>query len=309
MAKDASDQSGSNGQDTQPTSCGIVMPISTMGDCSEGHWSDVLSILTESVSTVGFKADLVSNADEVTIIQKTIVQNLYNLPIAICDVSEKNPNVMFELGLRLAFDKPTIIVKDDRTTFSFDTGIIEHLEYPRDLRFTKIIEFKRRLGDKVLATYEKSKDDPQFSTFLRHFGQFKVASLEEREVSGQEFIIEQLAGLQKRLDTVTAPPAHQRRPLNFPAGDEMDICCGPMNEAEIKTLAAAVSMESGVQSVRHVSVDDHTHLFARAAFNSVSERREMERRLQNLAKALRSKSRKHRMSAEKQDLIGSDTSN
>jgi len=32
---------------------------------------------------------------------------------------------MFELGLRLAFDKPAIIVKDDNTSYSFDTAPIE----------------------------------------------------------------------------------------------------------------------------------------------------------------------------------------
>jgi hypothetical protein len=34
----------------------------------------------------------------------------------------KNPNVMFELGMRLAFDKPAIIIKDNRTNYSFDTA-------------------------------------------------------------------------------------------------------------------------------------------------------------------------------------------
>jgi hypothetical protein len=60
----------------------------------------------------------------------------------IGDVSCKNPNVMFELGMRLAFDKPTIIIKDDQTSYSFDISPIQNLEYPRDLRFNKIIDFK-----------------------------------------------------------------------------------------------------------------------------------------------------------------------
>jgi hypothetical protein len=34
---------------------------------------------------------------------------------------------MFELGMRLAFDKPTVIIKDDKTDYMFDTGIIEHV--------------------------------------------------------------------------------------------------------------------------------------------------------------------------------------
>jgi len=63
---------------------------------------------------------------------------------------------MFELGLRLAFDKPTIIVKDDKTTYSFDTAPIEHLEYPRDLRFPRMVEFKSRLKEKIKGTHNKS---------------------------------------------------------------------------------------------------------------------------------------------------------
>ena len=97
--------------------CGLVMPISTFDECSEQHWLDVKAILIEAIESAGFKANLVSDADDVGIIQKRIIQNLFDNPIVVCDVSGKNPNVMFELGLRLAFDKPTIIIKDDATAY------------------------------------------------------------------------------------------------------------------------------------------------------------------------------------------------
>jgi hypothetical protein len=56
--------------------CGVVMPISTIDDCSESHWTDVLEIVTEAIEEAGFDANLVSNADDVGIIQKRIIQNL-----------------------------------------------------------------------------------------------------------------------------------------------------------------------------------------------------------------------------------------
>src|SRR5690606_23299218 len=96
------------------------------------------------------------------LIHDRIVSNLYSNEIVVCDVSSKNPNVMFELGLRLAFDKPTIIIKDELTGFSFDTGVIEHLQYPSSLRFSQIVEFKDALIKKINATYEKSKSDPNY---------------------------------------------------------------------------------------------------------------------------------------------------
>jgi hypothetical protein len=78
--------------------CGIVMPISAIDGCSESHWSDVMEIISESIEDAGLVPNIVSNADEVGIIQKRIIQNLYENPIVVCDVSGKNPNVMLPLS-------------------------------------------------------------------------------------------------------------------------------------------------------------------------------------------------------------------
>ena len=183
---------------SKPLKCGLIMPISSSGEYTEAHWAEVLSIISDAVASADLDASLVSFADETTVIPKTIVQNLYDTPLVICDVSGKNANVMFELGLRLAFDKPTIIVKDDKTTFSFDTGSIEHLLYPRDLRYTKIVEFKIKLAEKVRATL-KAAEEPDYSTFLKHFGKFTVAKLDEKELPQQEFILEELRAIRQSI--------------------------------------------------------------------------------------------------------------
>lgn len=192
--------------------CGIVMPISTLDGCNEGHWSDVLEIITEAIKEAGFEGNIVSNADDVGIIQQRIIQNLYENPIVVCDVSGKNPNVMFELGMRLAFDKPTIIIKDDKTSYSFDTSPIEHIEYPRDLRFSRIVDFKSKLAEKIRATFEKSTTDPSYTTFLKHFGEFKVAKIDKKEVSGQEFIIDELKDIKSAMRRLERNQAYRDSP-------------------------------------------------------------------------------------------------
>ena len=102
----------------------------------------------------------------------------------------KNPNVMFELGMRLAFDKPTVIVKDNKTDYSFDTSPIEHLSYPRDLRYRTIEDFKNKLAKKVKSTLEKSAHDPSYTPFLKHFGKFTVQKLETTEGTRDDIILE-----------------------------------------------------------------------------------------------------------------------
>lgn len=172
--------------------CGVIMPISAIHNYAQEHWSDVKNILFDVIESAGFDPNLVSDADDVGIIQKRIVQNIYNNDIVVCDVSAKNPNVMFELGMRLAFDKATIVIKDDDTDFSFDTSPIEHIGYPRDLRFNKINSFRDTLKIKLTATYKRSKEDSNYSTFLKNFGEFTVAHLQSKEVSPDAFILESI---------------------------------------------------------------------------------------------------------------------
>jgi hypothetical protein len=194
-------------------SCGIIMPISAFDGYTAEHWSDVKSIIQEAVEGITnpkFSARLVSEADDVGIIHKRIVQGVYTSDIVVCDVSGKNANVMFELGLRLAFDKPTIIIKDDRTDYSFDTSVIEHIPYPRDLRFGQIVSFKKMLADKVLATVEAAKN-PDHSTFLKSFGTFTVARLEQKEASAQELMIDAISDLRRDIRHLSRIPSSSKR--------------------------------------------------------------------------------------------------
>lgn len=188
-----------SGQEALPK-CGIVMPISSIDGCPAEHWLEVFDILKEVIKEAGFEPNLVSDSDESGIIQKRIIRNLYSNEIVVCDVSAKNPNVMFELGMRLAFDKPTIIIKDDQTDYSFDTSVIEHVPYPRDLRFTKILNFKEVLKRKIESTYKASKEDENYTTFLKHFGEFTVANLGQKEVSSEKYVVESLNELKEGME-------------------------------------------------------------------------------------------------------------
>lgn len=181
--------------------CGIIMPISSIDNCSETHWKEVKGIITDAVEAAGFEAQLVSEANDSGIIQKRIVQNLYKNDIVICDVSCKNPNVMFELGMRLAFDKPTIIVMDNMTKYSFDTAPIEHLGYPRDLSYYQILDFKKTLTEKIKGTIDAAKQ-PDYTTFLKNFGEFQVATIENKKGSLDEVVLSKLDDMTRQISEI-----------------------------------------------------------------------------------------------------------
>lgn len=249
------DMSGAEPQDVQVESgltCGIVMPISPLDGCSAEHWSDVKALIQEAVASIDgyqFKTDLVSEGDDVGVIHRRIVRGVYTSDIVVCDVSGKNPNVMFELGLRLAFDKPTVIIKDDRTDYPFDTGIIEHITYPRDLRYARVVDFKQTLAKKVRATYIASKADPAYSMFLKHFGEFNVAQLQAGEPSENQAVLEALAdlrtdiGMLRRQVNGAAPLAAVNLGLGAPTSKTAGLKLGLLDMPVIGQMAGGATPE------------------------------------------------------------------
>lgn len=196
--------------------CGIIMPIANTAPYKDGHWNDVYSVLCEVASGVNLKPNLVSFDDDVTILHKRIIRNIYFNPIVICDISSRNPNVMFELGMRLAFDKPTVIIKDDITLNSFDIASIEYLEYPSDLRYQSILSFKEKLKIKINETLKRAHEDDNYSTFLGNFGDFKTAKLVEKEVPVSEFLLDEIRDLKGAIKTLVknSGPSHRNSPDN-----------------------------------------------------------------------------------------------
>lgn len=226
-------------KETKKLNCGLIMPISAIDGCPAEHWLEVKSIITEAVASIPdpvFTVRLVSDADAIGVIQKRIVQNVYSSDVVVCDVSGKNPNVMFELGLRLAFDKAAVIVKDDKTDYSFDTSIIEHVQYPRDLRFQKVVDFKAILAQKVMATHKEASVNSEHSPFLKNFGDFRVASLSQTEVTPDKMILEMLSDLQTQVSMLR----HERAPFFSRRGFRNE---SNLTEVTARILAAMVRFQ------------------------------------------------------------------
>lgn len=256
----------------QREKCGIVMPISECDGCSEDHWLEVREIIKRAADDAGYEAFLVSEADDYGVIQKRIVQNLYDCPIVICDISGRNANVMFELGMRLAFDKNTIVIKDDKTPFSFDTSPIEHLTYPRDLRFSKIEKFQNLLSEKIGKTRSLSGDN----SFLKSFGAFKVAEIQVEKAPISEVMLEEIQSLKKSIYTL-GKVIHSRKIVDQSnprlrheaAGDIMSI-----KDRSNKTIVIEVPINStffDVDAVEDLAKDLRKNRWVKDASVSYSE--------------------------------------
>jgi hypothetical protein len=177
-----------------PIKCGIIMPIAGMPGYEPTHWADVLNIISRGIDKAGLVPETVWGFGAADIIQERIVRNLYEHPIAVCDVSGLNPNVMLELGIRLAFGKPTIIVTDEEQKVPFDINIIEYVPYSRDLHILRIEQFIDNLATKLLDTLSVV-DGGDYRPFIKTFGPIELGTPGTDAIPLQDAVLAQLEQL------------------------------------------------------------------------------------------------------------------
>lgn len=183
--------------------CGLIMPISAIDGCDENHWTQVRKIIEEAVNEIGknFEVRMVSEKTAFDLIQSNIVQALYEDKIAICDISGRNPNVMLELGMRIAFDKPVVIIFDGVGNSPFDITNILQIRYPRDLNYWKMNEFKKELKERINLVLEE-----EGNAFLRAFGKnFKTYQINPQKIEvseGDKAILEKIDILMNKINLV-----------------------------------------------------------------------------------------------------------
>ena len=159
-------------QNKNPKTIGLIMPLSTMDDFHTAeHWNNVRKCLSKSMFP-GCKTKMVSDVTESKMITNTIMDNLYSNDVVICDITCCNPNVMFELGIRIAFDKPVIIIKEKNDQkIAFDVSHIKYLEYPGDLNMPNMTDFFKCLKNMVREAFKTSSDKENMS-ILQQYGIF-----------------------------------------------------------------------------------------------------------------------------------------
>jgi hypothetical protein len=174
--------------------CGIIRPIAEWDGRSREHWQSVHDILAEVCLDAGYEAKLVSELVGSSVIHAEIVTNVYNNSLIICDVSGRNPNVMFELGMRIAFQKPVVVVVDDATDFSFDIAPLRHIIYRRDKEYGSILSFKSDLSSAI-------KTAMNTTGYLKQFGDIKVSELGTQTLTVEE-IAEHVLDLSRAVQSI-----------------------------------------------------------------------------------------------------------
>lgn len=133
--------------------CFVMMPISDQGDYPEGHFTKIYEqILKPAIEDAGYEAYRVDeNASSVLITDK-IFKAIQECPMALCDLSNRNPNVLYELGLRQAYDKPVVLVQDEKTDKIFDISGISTVFYQSNRLYENVFDARKKITKAIVDT-------------------------------------------------------------------------------------------------------------------------------------------------------------
>lgn len=138
--------------------CFVIMPISDPKDYEQGHFKCVYEdILIPAIEEAGYIPKRADDDKSSSMIQVNIIQDIIESPMAICDLSSRNPNVLFELGIRQAFDLPVVLVQEEGTPRIFDISTINTIDYRKTLLYRDVIEDREKIKEAILQTKDNTR--------------------------------------------------------------------------------------------------------------------------------------------------------
>lgn len=192
--------------------CFVIMPISDVEGYPSGHFSEVYKQLIEpAVVASGYDCTLATSTSAAHMIQLEVVTKVATADLCICDLSTNNPNVLFEYGIRQAFDKPTVLIKDDKTRRIFDLSGFRDIEYDHTLRIANTLRTRDAITTAITDTVSGAGDASQVFSLVQLMKLAKAA-LPTGHVDAQDARFELLNQKLDRLARAINPPRPPRPP-------------------------------------------------------------------------------------------------
>lgn len=140
--------------------CFVIMPISDPPGYEPGHFLGVYEhVIKPAVEKAGFTALRADEVNQTNHIAIDVLQRLVESEMAVCDLSSRNPNCLYELGIRHALKKPVTLLKDSKTDRIFDIQGIRDMEYDVSLRIDRVKPKIDELAMAIESTYEGKTPD------------------------------------------------------------------------------------------------------------------------------------------------------
>lgn len=138
--------------------CFIITPIGDENDPIRRHIEGIIDAAISPVIEDEYEVIVAHRISESGSISKQVITEIYNDDLVIANLTNRNPNVMYELALRHAIAKPTIMIAEKGTNLPSDIIMQRTIFYCNDAK--GVLELREQLKDAVSKTDFDNKSGP-----------------------------------------------------------------------------------------------------------------------------------------------------
>ncbi|MGX5076626.1 hypothetical protein [Enterobacter mori] len=178
--------------------CFVIMPIADHIDYEPGHFDRVYNhLIKPACIEAGYEPIRADDSKASNMIMLDVLRSIIDCDMAICDLSSRNANVFYELGLRQAFDKKTILIRDGRHDVPFDLLGFRYVNYTPSLRVDTVKKEMMDISEMLLKTDEAHISDANSIVSIL---KMKPAEIDTRNLNAEESLMFELLNRMKRLE-------------------------------------------------------------------------------------------------------------
>jgi len=170
----------------------VIMPFSATVNCTEEEWTEIFeNVFKPALEGCNFNCERAVPSTGSLI--SSIVEKLRNSWLVIADITDRNPNVFYELGVRHSLSKRTLIVCQDAQTIPSDLKGYWSLEY--GIRPAKVAKFAKDIA-RIVSEIESNphRSDSPVSDYLEREQLSVLSYVQTENVKKLNALLTELSG-------------------------------------------------------------------------------------------------------------------
>ena len=175
--------------------CFVVTPIGKPDSEIRRHIDGIINIAIEPALGDEYLVEAAHTYFNSTSITKQVYQKLYDCDLVIANLTDLNPNVMYELGIRFCFGKPTVLIAKKDTKLPFDINEQRTFFYIDDA--LGMLELRESI-EKIKETINPDRIESPIHDALKEVELFKQLNTEND--NNNSAINEMLSIIMKKID-------------------------------------------------------------------------------------------------------------
>lgn len=180
--------------------CFVITPIGGENDPIRRHIDGIYdAAIVPVLEKLGYHIEIPHRISMPGSINKQIIKKIYDSDLVIANLTNINPNVMYELALRHCFNKPAIMIAEEGTDLPFDINNERTIFYINDAR--GILDLKSKLKKAVEEILKKEKYNSPVVSVLGEI-KFEEQVLERKNESNEDSFLDSLQLILRRLDRI-----------------------------------------------------------------------------------------------------------